>query len=170
MSYNQYGGAPPGGAPPAHSPPRSRDQSPPRDPFMASHENLAPGGGPGNYGMSSLSAPQGPGSFTTGSNYGTAPSSPYDTPAGNYGRAAGSFGQNTQPPGYPSNSYGGQSQRTNNYGGSGSSVQLTDFGAVDHDSVPHGAYPHEESEENRPLNEGAGFSGGFYPPPGGPGR
>jgi hypothetical protein len=46
-----------------------------------------------------------------------------------------------------------------------SSVQLNDFGAVDHESsAGHGRYQHDESEENRPLNEGAGFTGGFYPP------
>jgi hypothetical protein len=115
--------------------------------------------------MSTLAAPtQGPGSFTTGSNYGTAPSSPYDTSGGNvagYGRPAGSFGQNTQASGY--------GQKSNNYGASASSVQLTDFGAVDHDNRPHGSYGHHDDDENRPLTEGGAFSGGFYPPPAGPG-
>ncbi|KAG8859628.1 Chitin synthase, class 2 [Serendipita sp. 411] len=138
---------------PVHTPPRSREQSPPRqalrDPFMASHENLNV---PGNYGRNTLNPP-GPGSFTTGSNYGTAPSSPFESPANQFGQ--GTYNQGSQ--GYMQTPYGTAGGRST------SGVQLSDFGSVDHGS--HGRYEHDESEENRPLNEGAGFSGGFYPPP-----
>lgn len=153
------------GASPARSPPQSRDPSPnrqaQRDPFMASHEALPAAG---HYQMSSLSAPRPPASYTTGSNYGTAPSSPYESPAGGPGPTSpfpqGSYNSLQA---YPQNSYGGTPHVVG--GISTSTVQLNDFGAVDHEStVGHGRYQHDESEENRPLNEGAGFSGGFYPP------
>jgi hypothetical protein len=157
------------GGSPVRSPPHSRDQSPnrqaQRDPFMASHEVLPTAG---NYPMSSLNAPQGPGSFTTGSNYGTAPSSPYEPSAGQFSGSAspynqGSYNQIRGPQGFSQNSYGAPPHVVG--GMSSSSVQLNDFGAVDHDSsVGHGRYQHDDNEENRPLNEGAGFTGGFYPP------
>lgn len=118
------------------SPTHSRDQSPARDPFVASHEDIH---GTGNYAMSSLNAPSG-----TGSNYGTAPNSPYHTVGGSV--AGGSYNQSA---------YRG----SQGYAPSG--VQLSDFGPVE-----HGRYPHSEEEEHQPLNEGAGFTGGFYPPPG----
>lgn len=125
---------------PNRSPARSREQSPPRDPFMASHEDL---GGTGTYGMSSLNAPSG-----GGSNYGTAPSSPYNAGGGSI--AGGSYNQAA----YAQHSYGGGPPGV-------STTTLTDFGPVE-----HGRYPHSEEEEHRPLNEGAGFAGGFYPPAG----
>jgi hypothetical protein len=144
---------------PAHSSQHSREQSPSRlaqrDPFMASHETL---GGPPHFPTNSLNAPGGGGggSFTTGSNYGTAPSSPFQDPAGPF-HGASTIDQRTH--GYGTQgSYGGQ------HGMSASSVQLTDFGAVDHSGNRYHNDNHEY-EESRPLNEGAGFSGGFYPPP-----
>ncbi|KIM33668.1 glycosyltransferase family 2 protein [Serendipita vermifera MAFF 305830] len=161
------------GASPVRSPPHSRDQSPnrqgPRDPFMASHEALPTTGN--TYQMSSLNVPGPPASYTTGSNYGTAPSSPFESPADHHSptspfqqnnsyNSAHSYAQSTYSSATP-HVVGGMSTST---------VQLNDFGAVDphHDAgVAHGRYPHDESEENRPLNEGAGFSGGFYPPPAG---
>ena len=178
---SQYPGAPPvsplppgspnppnvrfGGSP-VRTPPRSRDQSPnrqaQRDPFMASHETLP---APGNYPMSSLNAP---GSFTTGSNYGTAPSSPYETPAGQFSSSTsphnqGSYNQIRGPQVYDQSSHGGAPHVIG--GMSTSTVQLNEYGVVDHESsVGHGRYQPDESEENRPLNEGAGFAGGFYPP------
>ncbi|KAG8830026.1 Chitin synthase, class 2 [Serendipita sp. 399] len=144
---------------PVHTPPRSREQSPHRqalrDPFMASHENLNV---PGNYGGNTLNPP-GPGSFTTGSNYGTAPSSPFESPAHQFGGSFNQTGYNQASQSYAPTPYGTAGGRST------SAVQLNDFGPVDHSSTGHGRYEHDESEENRPLNEGAGFSGGFYPPP-----
>jgi hypothetical protein len=139
---------------PTRSPPRSRDQSPGRrDPFMASHEDVS---GTGNYAMSSLNPPgvAGPGSFTTGSNYGTAPSSPYQAAGGSF--AGGSYNQGA----YNQGSQGYAQPSFNRHAGA-SSTTLNDFGAVE-----HGRYPHSEDEEHRPLTEGAAFSGGFYPPTG----
>ncbi|CCA69341.1 related to chitin synthase [Serendipita indica DSM 11827] len=136
----------------APSPPRSRDQSPSRrDPFMD------PSAGP-NYPMGSLTAPNAGGG--PGSNYGTAPSSPYHTPASQYG---GSINQSL----YAQNSQGYHQQPYSSHTGvSTSTVQLQDFGPVDHDSTTgHGRYQHDETDENQPLNAGANFTGGFYPPP-----
>jgi hypothetical protein len=107
--------------------------------------------------MSSLNAPNvgGPGSFTTGSNYGTAPSSPYQVAGGSV--AGGSYNQGAY-------NQGSQGYTQHSFSGHASSTSLNDFGAVE-----HGRYPHSEDEEHRPLTEGAAYSGGFYPPtaPGG---